>query len=51
MIIEKWLKESHSYFVENLKKFGKNFIKIINNVVKIKEILKKQYICNNYMKI
>ncbi len=29
--------------MENLKKFGKNFIEIINNV-KIAEILEKQYV-------
>ncbi len=51
VIIGKCYKESHSYFGENLKKFGKNFIKIINNVVKIEEILEKQWICNNSMKI
>ncbi len=32
------------YSGKNLKKFGKNFIEIINNVVKITEILEKQYI-------
>ncbi len=51
MIIEKCYKESHSYFGENLKKFGKNFLEIMNNAVKIKEILEKQQKCNNSMKI
>ncbi len=44
VIIEKCYEELRSYFGESLKKSGKNFIEIINKVVKITEILEKQYV-------
>ncbi len=47
----KYVITNRSYFQENQKKFVKNFIEIINNVMKIKEILQKQQVCNNSMKI